>query len=206
MRIPKLPAQVRESRGTKRALPLYAVLLLAPSCRVATTEGGRAKEPPPEVSHQAGRLRCPLADQGPEFGWAADAWASQLRRTAVQALLRDSIEREKGEFARATRWCVFTNTAGWAVPAGVRALPNPAREEDFKPVPGCRALEVDPLNAYRAHCSFDGRPVEGISMMARWWPEPTERDAPSDGELHEYGVFAEPRTGQVLVMRYNLEP
>jgi hypothetical protein len=189
----------------KRAPLLCSVLLLAPSCTVRT-DGAPGKDRPPEVSHQSGRLRCPLADQGPEFGWAADARASELRRLAVQGLLRDSIEREKGEFGRPARWCVFTDTRGWAVPAGVRALPVPAREGDLKPMPGCRTLEVDPLNAYRAHCSFDGKPVEGISMMARWWREPTEEDAPGDGEVYEYGVFAEPRTGQVRIVRYDLEP
>jgi hypothetical protein len=186
---------------------VFGFLLVASSCRAGGAGGARGNDrPPPEVSHKSGPLRCPLAAQGPEFQWAEDARASELRRTAVQALLRDSIEREKGAFARPSRWCVFTRVTGWAVPAGVRVLPSPAREEDVKPVPGCRTLEIDALNAYQANCSFDGKPVEGISMLTRWWQEPSETDAPGDGELYEYGVFADPGTGGVRIIRYELEP
>jgi len=189
----------------KSLIVLSTVLLMASSCAAGAADRARGKNLPPEVSHKTGRLRCPLAATGPELRWSEDARASELRRIAVQALLRDTIEREKGEFARPSRWCVFTRVPRWIVPEGVRALAYPAREEDVKPVPGCRTLEVNSMGADWARCSFDGKTVDAISMMARWWREPTEKDAPGDVELYPYGVFTDPHTGQVRIIRYELE-
>ena len=117
---------------------VFGFLLLASSCRAGGAGGARGNDrPPPEVSHKSGPLRCPLAAQGPEFQWAEDARASELRRTAVQALLRDSIEREKGAFARPSRWCVFTRVTGWAVcPASSRRGTTRSQAHEPSHAPG----------------------------------------------------------------------
>jgi hypothetical protein len=186
-------------RGTTA---LAAGLLLgACSSHVKTTTGARESGGAVVIHHEK-RLVC-----GDNFGakldWAPGSEATQLRRRVVEAMVEDTIADAENGLTDPGKWCVLTDTTGWKVPAGVRVEPSRPVEE-IRRRAECRQLEIDPVMPVWGNCTFDGRPVQVITFLVRWWARPGETRSVANWkrgveESSTYGAFRD--AGRPMVVR-----